>query len=96
MLFNFIYVRQLPLQVHHCHLVSYCDDLTLLKVVPSKEARKLAARRLSLIWMLFFVGGKGGTLNLSEGFMYITEMRSRGKLLMEFLTAATCTVPPVW
>ena len=42
-LFN-LYVRQLPLQVHYCHIVSYADDSTLLKVVPSKEARDLTAR----------------------------------------------------
>ena len=46
MLFN-LYVRQLPLQVHHSLLVSYADDSTLLKIVPSREARKLAAEEIN-------------------------------------------------
>ena len=45
-LFN-LYVWQLPLQVHYCHIVSYTDDSTLLKVVPSKEARDLTAREIN-------------------------------------------------
>ena len=45
-LFN-LYVRQLPLQVHYCHIVSYADDSTLLKVIPSKEARDLTAREIN-------------------------------------------------
>ena len=36
MLFN-LYVRQLPLQVHHCLFVSYANDSTLLKVVLAAE-----------------------------------------------------------
>ena len=46
MLFN-LYVRQLPSQVRHSFLVSYADDSTLLKIVPSKEARKLAAEEIN-------------------------------------------------
>ena len=46
MLFN-LYVCQLPLQVHHSLLVSYADESTLLKIVPSKEARKLAAEEIN-------------------------------------------------
>ena len=46
MLFN-LYVRHLPSQVHHSLLVSYADDSTLLKIVPSKEARKLAAEEIN-------------------------------------------------
>ena len=46
MLFN-LYVRQLLLQVHHSLLVSYADDSTLLKIAPSKEARKLAAEQIN-------------------------------------------------
>ena len=46
MTFN-LYVRQLPLQVHRCLLVSYADDSTLLKVVPSREAHKLAAEKIN-------------------------------------------------
>jgi len=42
-----LYVQQLLLQVCHCHLVSYCDDSTLLKVVPSREARKLAVEKIN-------------------------------------------------
>ena len=46
MLFN-MYVQHLPLQVHHCLLVSYADDSTLLKVVPSRESCKLAAEEIN-------------------------------------------------
>ena len=46
MLFN-LYVWQLPLQVHHCLLVSYTDDSTLLKVVSLREAHKLAAEEIN-------------------------------------------------
>ena len=45
-LFN-LYVWQLPLQVHYCHIVSYTDDSTLLKVIPSKEACDLTAREIN-------------------------------------------------
>ena len=45
-LFN-LYVRQLLLQVQHSHLVSYADDSTLLKVVPSREMRKFAADEIN-------------------------------------------------
>ena len=44
-LFN-LYVRQLPLQVHYCHIVSYADDSTLL-VVLSKEARDFTTRGIN-------------------------------------------------
>ena len=44
---TYTYVRQLPLQVRHCHLVSYCDDSTLLKVIPSWEARTLAEEEIN-------------------------------------------------
>ena len=44
-LFN-LYVWQLPLQVHYCHIVSYADDSTLL-VVLSKEARDFTARGIN-------------------------------------------------
>ena len=46
-LFN-LYVRQLPLQVHYCHIVSYADDSTLL-VVLSKEARDLELGNITIL-----------------------------------------------
>ena len=42
-----LYVRQLPLQVHHSLLVSYADNSTLLKIVPLKEECKLAAEEIN-------------------------------------------------
>ena len=42
-----LYIRQLPLQVHHSLLGSYANDSTLLKTFPSKEARKLAAEEIN-------------------------------------------------
>ena len=42
-----LYVRQLPLQVYHCLLVSYTDDSTLLKVVLLREAHKLATEEIN-------------------------------------------------
>ena len=47
-----LYVQQLPLQVHHCHLVSYTNDSTLLKVVSSKEARDMTTREMNAIYYL--------------------------------------------
>ena len=74
MLFN-LYVRQLLLQVHHCHLVSYCDDSTLLKAVLSREARKLAAKEIisdlnavvywGKRWHIEFEPAKSSTLCIS-------------------------------
>ena len=64
MLLN-LYVRHLSLQVHHCLLVNYAYDSTLLKVVPSREACKLAAEEINSDLMLLFVEGRGGTLNLN-------------------------------
>ena len=42
MLFN-LYVRHLPSQPSSCLLVSYADDSTLLKVIPTKDLRLSAA-----------------------------------------------------
>ena len=42
MLFN-LYVRHLPSQLKSCLLVSYADDSTLLKVIPTKHLRLSAA-----------------------------------------------------
>ena len=74
MLFN-LYVRQLPLQVRHCLLVSYVDDSTLLKVVPSREARALAAKEINSDldaivcwgkrWHIEFEPAKSSTLCIS-------------------------------
>ena len=58
MLFN-LYVQQLPLQVHHCYLVSYANDLTLLEVVASKETCDWLQ---ILTWMLLFVQVGSGIL----------------------------------
>jgi len=46
MLFN-LYVHQLPLQAYHYFPVIYCDDSILLRVVPLREARKLAAEEIN-------------------------------------------------
>ena len=53
MLFN-LYVRQLP-----------ADDSTLLKVVPSREAHKLAAEEINSDLNAIVVGERGGILNLN-------------------------------
>ena len=52
-----LHVRQLPLQVHHCFLVSYAYGSTLQKVVPLKwhiefEPAKLSTLCISLKWGL--------------------------------------------
>lgn len=64
MLFN-LYVRHLSLQVHHCLLVNYANNSTLLKVVPSREACQLAAEEINSDLMLLFVEDRGGILNLN-------------------------------
>ena len=73
-LFN-LYVRQLPLQVHHCLLVTYVDDSTLLKVVPLREAHDLAAKEINSVldaivcwgkmWHIEFEPAKSSTLCVS-------------------------------
>ena len=42
-----LYVRQLPLQVHYCHIVSYADDSATLLVVLSKEAHDFTVRGIN-------------------------------------------------
>ena len=75
MLFN-LYVQQLPLQVRrYCLLVSYADDSTLLKVVPSRDARALAAKEIisdldAIVcwgkkWHIEFEPAKSNTLCIS-------------------------------
>ena len=78
MLFK-MYVRHLLLQVCHCLLVSYADDSTLLKVVPSRESCKLAAEEINSDLDLLFAGGRGGILNMNllhQVIYAFTEVRS--------------------
>ena len=46
MLFN-LYVRHLPSQLNSCLLVSYADDSTLLKVIPTKNLRLSGAAEIN-------------------------------------------------
>ena len=46
LLFN-LYVRHLPSQLESCLLVSYADDSTLLKVIPTKDVRLNAAAKIN-------------------------------------------------
>ena len=72
MLFN-LYVRQLPSQVHHSLLVSYADDSTFLKIVLSKETRKLAAEEINSDLNAIVCWGKKWHIKF---FMYLTQARS--------------------
>lgn len=38
-----VYIRYLPTQILHCALLQCADDSTLIKVVPSKDDRIIAA-----------------------------------------------------
>ena len=68
MLFN-LYVCHLPSQPSSCLLVSYADDSTLLKVIPTKDLRLSAAVEINADlcsitnWEL--IGRDDGTLNLN-------------------------------
>ena len=46
MLFN-LYVHNLPSQLKSCLLVSYADDSTLLKVIPTKDLRLTSAAEIN-------------------------------------------------
>ena len=46
LLFN-LYVRHLPSQLRSCLLVSYADDSTLLKVIPTKDLRLSASAEIN-------------------------------------------------
>ena len=74
MLFN-LYVRQLPLQVHHSHIVSYADDSTFLKVVPLRKMRKIAAEEINSVLNAIIGWGRGGifSLNLPKRVLYVSH-----------------------
>ena len=57
LLFN-LYVRHLPSQLGSCLLVSYADDSTLLKVIPTKDLRLSAAAEINADLSRIAVWGK--------------------------------------
>ena len=60
MLFN-LYVHHLPSQLKSYLLVSYADNSTLLKVIPTKDLRLSAEQ----IFVVLLIGGEDDTLNLN-------------------------------
>ena len=42
-----LYIRHLSAQVLHCDLLQYTDDVSLIKVVPSKDNRTIAADEMN-------------------------------------------------
>ena len=68
-LFN-LYIRYLPTQILHCALLQYADDSTLIKVVPSKDDRVIAADEMSADLARIYSWGRIWNINFEPAKCY--------------------------
>ena len=61
-LFN-LYIRHLPTQILHCAFLQYADDSTLIKVVPSKDDRIVAADEMNADLVRIYLWGRMWNIN---------------------------------